>query len=46
LYWVLDRLLHGEVVNRIAVEPETRRWASIALQRMLELRPTRPVSAK
>lgn len=46
LYWVLDRLLHGEVVNRITVDSETRRWARVALDRMLELRPERPVSAK
>lgn len=37
LAWVLDRLLAGEVVNRITVDPETKRWARIALERMLAL---------
>jgi quinolinate synthase len=35
LCWVLERLVMGEVVNRISVEEETRRWARIALERML-----------
>ncbi len=46
LYWALDRLVQGEVVNRITVGPQTRRWATVALERMLELRPAQPVSAK
>lgn len=37
LAWVLDRLLAGEVVNRISVDPETKRWARVALERMLAL---------
>ena len=46
LSWVLDKLVAGEVVNRITVDDETRRWSTVALNRMLELRPTQPTSAK
>jgi quinolinate synthase len=46
LCWVLERLLAGEVVNRIVVGDEIRRWACVALERMLTLRPAQPVSAK
>jgi quinolinate synthase len=46
LYWVLDHLTRGEVVNRVSVDPETKRLARIALERMLALRPAQPVSAK
>ncbi|MDA8149413.1 MAG: quinolinate synthase NadA [Actinomycetota bacterium] len=35
LAWVLERLVAGEVVNRITVDPETARWAKVALERML-----------
>jgi quinolinate synthase len=35
--WVLDNLLEGRVLNRILVEPETKRWAKVALERMLAL---------
>ena len=37
LAWVLDKLLEGRVVNRVQVDAETKRWARIALQRMLAL---------
>ncbi len=37
LCWVLDHLVSGQVVNRITVDPETARWAKVALQRMLEI---------
>jgi quinolinate synthase len=37
LCWVLERLVAGEVVNRITVEPETAQWANVALQRMLDI---------
>ena len=37
LCWVLDGLLEGVVVNEIRVEDETRRYARIALDRMLQL---------
>jgi quinolinate synthase len=46
LYWVLEQLTAGKVVNRIAVDDETRRWSRVALDRMLKLRPARPISAK
>jgi len=37
LVWALESLVAGTVVNRIEVDPETERWAKVALQRMLDL---------
>jgi len=37
LVWTLESLVDGEVVNRITVDPETARWAKVALDRMLAL---------
>jgi quinolinate synthase len=37
LCWVLERLVAGDVVNRITVDPETAQWARVALQRMLDI---------
>jgi quinolinate synthase len=37
LAWVLDNLVEGRVVNRVQVDPETKRWARVALERMLAL---------
>ena len=37
LCWVLERLVDGEVVNRITVEPDIAAWARTALERMLEI---------
>jgi len=37
LAWVLDNLVEGRVVNRVQVGAETKRWAKVALQRMLAL---------
>jgi quinolinate synthase len=37
LLWVLENLVEGAVVNRITVDPETKRWAKVALDRMLAL---------
>ena len=37
LAWVLENLLEGQVVNRIQVEPEVKKWARVALERMLAL---------
>ncbi len=37
LCWVLERLVEGEVVNRITVDPDTAAWARRALQRMLDI---------
>ena len=38
LCWTLESLCSGQVVNRISVDPETKRWALVALNRMLEIR--------
>ena len=37
LAWTLENLLAGRVVNRIRVEDDGKRWARIALDRMLEI---------
>jgi quinolinate synthase len=37
LCWVLERLVEGEVVNRITVDSDTALWARRALQRMLDI---------
>ncbi|HEX7010718.1 MAG TPA: quinolinate synthase NadA [Phycisphaeraceae bacterium] len=36
LLWVLDNLAQGQVVNQIEVPPEEKRWALVALERMLQ----------
>lgn len=46
LYWTLENLCEGRVVNRIRVDDETKHWSKVALDRMLALRPAQPVSAK
>ncbi len=46
LAWVLDSLVDGRVVNRVQVDDETRHWARVALDRMLSLVPSQPVSAR
>jgi quinolinate synthase len=46
LYWALERLTQGAVVNPIRVDEETKYWSRVALERMLELAPAQPVSAK
>ncbi|HEX2280587.1 MAG TPA: quinolinate synthase NadA, partial [Thermomicrobiales bacterium] len=35
--WVLEHLANGEVVNRISVDDETKRWSLVALERMLSV---------
>jgi quinolinate synthase len=35
--WVLEGLSLGHVVNEVKVEADTRKWALVALERMLEL---------
>ncbi len=35
--WAMESLVAGTVVNRIEVDPETKEWALVALQRMLDL---------
>jgi len=36
LLWILESLVDGRVVNQISVDQETRKWAVVALDRMLE----------
>ena len=38
LCWVLENLVEGTVVNRIQVDAQTRKWATVALNRMLAIR--------
>jgi quinolinate synthase len=38
LCWTLESLCAGQVVNRVSVDPETKRWALDALNRMLEIK--------
>jgi quinolinate synthase len=38
LCWVLENLLAGKVVNEIKVDADTRRWALVALERMLSIK--------
>ena len=35
--WAMEALVDGTVVNRIEVDPDTERWALVALERMLAL---------
>lgn len=37
LCWTLESLVAGQVVNRVSVDPDTKRWARVALDRMLEI---------
>ena len=37
LAWVLENLVEGRIVNRIQVRPSVKRWAKVALDRMLEV---------
>ena len=37
LAWAAESLVDGRVVNRISVDEETREWARVALDRMLEI---------
>ena len=40
LCWVLENLAEGNVVNQIKVDAETRKWALVALDRMLAIKGT------
>jgi quinolinate synthase len=40
LCWVLENLIEGKVVNEIRVDPQTRNWATVALERMLAIKGT------
>jgi quinolinate synthase len=46
LLWSLDELAAGRVVNRIRVDEETRHFARVALQRMLDNVSSTPMAAK
>jgi quinolinate synthase len=37
LLWTLDQLVEGKVVNQITVDPYTKYWARVSLQRMLDI---------
>ena len=37
LVWAMENLVDGRVVNRIEVDPDTKHWARVALDRMLAL---------
>jgi quinolinate synthase len=37
LAWALENLVEGRVVNQIQVRPRVKRWAKVALDRMLEV---------
>jgi quinolinate synthase len=37
LCWVLENLVEGKVVNQIKVDAHTRKWALVALERMLAI---------
>jgi quinolinate synthase len=43
LCWALENLIEGKVVNPIKVDAHTRKWATVALERMLSI--TRPVAS-
>jgi quinolinate synthase len=40
LCWVLENLVQGKVVNQIKVDEQTRKWALVALERMLAIKGT------
>ncbi len=40
LCWVLENLIEGRVVNEIKVDAHTRKWAIVALERMLAIKGT------
>lgn len=46
LVWALESLADGQVVNRIEVDPDTERYAKLALQRMLDLPGLSPTLAQ
>jgi quinolinate synthase len=40
LCWAIENLAEGKVVNQITVDPHTRKWATVALERMLAIKGT------
>ena len=45
LLWTLDQLTEGKVVNQITVDPYTKYWARVSLQRMLDITADTPVAS-
>jgi hypothetical protein len=45
LQWVQEPQAEGKVVNEIKVDPFTKYWARVSLQRMLDITAGVPVSA-
>ena len=37
LLWILEGLVEGRIHNQIVVPDETKRWAKLALDRMLDI---------
>jgi quinolinate synthase len=37
LAWTLENLVQGQIVNQIKVKPEVKKWARVALDRMLQV---------
>lgn len=37
LTWVMEHLVEGDIVNEVIVDPETKKWSKVALDRMLSL---------
>jgi len=37
LGWALENLAEGNIVNQIKVKDDVKRWARVALDRMLEI---------
>jgi quinolinate synthase len=37
LCWALENLVDGNIVNQIQVKADVKRWARVALDRMLEI---------
>jgi len=44
LCWAVENLLAGNVVNEIKVDAHTRKWATVALERMLTIKSVGPTS--
>ena len=40
LCWAVENLVAGNVVNEIRVDAHTRKWATVALERMLAIKGT------
>jgi quinolinate synthase len=37
LAWAMENLLDGKIVNEIVVDDETKHYANVALERMIDL---------